>query len=79
MTDPASQFEKWVEKAEEDKLCIRNNFVASAVPLECTVLTAYAVDARYPDVLAGDVEKIARDAVRMSHVVCAAIRQRLRI
>jgi HEPN domain-containing protein len=32
MSDPASQFETWVSKAEEDRLCIANNLAASVVP-----------------------------------------------
>mgnify|MGYP001584184782 CR=1 FL=1 len=32
MNDPASKFEAWVAKAEEDRLCIRNNLAAAVVP-----------------------------------------------
>lgn len=32
MTDPASQFQSWVAKAEEDRLCIANNLAAASVP-----------------------------------------------
>ena len=32
MSDPASQFQVWVAKAEEDRLCIKNNLSAAVVP-----------------------------------------------
>lgn len=32
MNDPASNVEAWMGKAEEDRLCIRNNLAAAAVP-----------------------------------------------
>ncbi len=32
MNDPASQFQTWIAKAEEDRLCIKNNLSAVAVP-----------------------------------------------
>jgi hypothetical protein len=40
-------------------------------------LSAYAVDARYPDVMPGDVEKLAREAVRMCDRICSEITVRL--
>lgn len=32
MSDPASQFQAWVARAEEDRLCIKNNLPAAVVP-----------------------------------------------
>jgi HEPN domain-containing protein len=32
MNDPASNVEAWMGKAEEDRLCIRNNLAAATVP-----------------------------------------------
>jgi HEPN domain-containing protein len=128
MSDPASQFQTWVAKAEEDRLCIANNLAASSVPwsvicfhaqqaaekylkallisrgtrverthdleflleecrkhdatlsvllADCQALSSYAVDSRYPDVLGGDIEKIARDAVAMCDRICLEIKKRL--
>ncbi|MSU49528.1 MAG: HEPN domain-containing protein [Opitutus sp.] len=127
MSDPASKFQAWVAKAEEDRLCIRNNLAAAAVPWavvcfhaqqaaekylkaflvfkgdrverthdleiilqacvrhdadlqtllpDCDTLTAYAVDARYPDMLSEDAEKIAREAVRKCDTICTTVAQR---
>ena len=128
MSDPASQFQTWIAKAEEDRLCIKNNLSAAAVPWtvvcfhaqqaaekylkaflvsrgvrverthdlafllaecqkhvpglaalqnDCLALSAYAVDARYPDVLSSDVEKLARDAVAMCDRICDAVGRQL--
>lgn len=128
MSDPASQFQSWVAKAEEDRLCVANNLAAARVPWmvvcfhaqqaaekylkaflvshgqriehthdleylleqclkqdpslrvlgdDCVALSSYAVDARYPDVLSDDAEKLARAAITMSDRICAAIGSRL--
>jgi HEPN domain-containing protein len=126
--DPASRYQAWVSKAEEDRLCIMNNIKAANVPWtvvcfhaqqaaekylqaflvargirverthdlafllgrcmqvdstlgillgDSQALSAYAVDARYPDVMPGDVEKLAREAVRMCDRICSEITVRL--
>jgi HEPN domain-containing protein len=128
MNDPASQFEAWVSRAKDDRLCIANNLAAAVVPWsaicfhaqqaaekylkaflisrgtpvgrthdlefligecgkhdptlsvllnDCQALSGHAVDSRYPDVLAGDLEKPGRDAVAMCDRICAGIGKRL--
>ncbi len=44
---------------------------------DCERLTAYAVDSRYPDLPAGDLETLAREAIAASARICDAVRASL--
>ena len=128
MNDPASRFENWVAKGDEDHVAIRLLLVGPDTPWtvvsfhaqqaaekylkallvakgqvvekthdlgrlleldvklvpalatleeDCQRLTAYAVDSRYPDVLTGDLETLAHEAVAASERICTAVRTHL--
>jgi HEPN domain-containing protein len=130
MPDPASKFENWLEKGDEDRAAIRlllagpgtpwavvcfhaqqaaekhlkallvergqrverthelSRLLAQLLPLEpalaglhddCVAISDYGVDARYPDILLGDLEALGREAVASCDRICAAVRKHLPI
>jgi HEPN domain-containing protein len=128
MQDPASKFENWLLKGDEDRAAIRlllagpgtpwpavcfhaqqaaekylkallvarqqrverthelSRLLAQLLAVEpslvslrgdCAAISDYAVDARYPDILPGDLEAPAREAIAASERICAAVRSHL--
>jgi HEPN domain-containing protein len=57
--------------------CLPLSPALGAVLPDCQTLSAYAVDARYPDVMEDDVKALASQAVAASDRVCAAVAREL--
>jgi len=57
--------------------CERFDSSLGALRDDCSALTDYAVDARYPDVPFEATEQLGREAVAMAERICNAIRHRL--
>jgi hypothetical protein len=85
MPDPASKFENWLAKGDEDRAAIRL-LLAQLLVLEptlgglqhdCVAISDYGVDIRYPDILVGDLETLAREAVAACDRICIAVRGQL--